>query len=64
MVRFRNFLYQLYLRFTILIYEQFLGMMLTIWVTPFVNIMISTVYKQVATVKYSIIATALEKFYF
>ena len=64
MVQFRNFLYQLYLRFTILIYEQFLGMMLTIWVTPFVNIMISTVYKQVATVKYSIIATALEKFYF
>ena len=37
-------------------------MMLTIRVTPFVNIMISTVYKQVATVK--IIATALEKFYF
>ena len=64
MVQFRNFLYQLYQRFTILIYEQFLGMMLTIWVTPFVNIMISTVYKQVATVKYSIIATALEKFYF
>ena len=48
--------------FTVLIYEKFLGMMLTIWVTTFVNIIISTVYKQVVTVKY--IVTALEKFYF
>lgn len=42
--------------------NNFFGMMLTIWVTTFVNIIISTVYKQVATVK--CMATVLEKFYF